>query len=600
MPTAQLRTKEVMTVVQGVTGITIDKFKNNLAGQRIFKNTIVALCDKVYYDDIAFNWDKSSNKAAVEGEELHKSGRQLATTGANIAYELTYVLQFTMSGPSGKSPYVKLIEAIAVNATAKTSAFTKTLTTLAKESKISDMEGVEVAATATFAVVSKDYTAKTTNMPSSRPSYRPPPPGPPPTISSAGLIGLSVGVTIGGIGIIVACFLFSYTETFRTFRRTTLGALKDLKPRSPRKIKRPQDDEEEAKYELENLRHHDMELADLYRSRDTAFTHANAFAVQKLSAKKQAERNTPDPRSAARDAGFAGVPSKLDSIPDDDVPKWERKWSAAHNQWYWRHRFDGKVSWTNPESGNANIRSPNAAGTPEKGGGSVKGSSVKNSGGRAQSQSGYQEQPLPLEWEEKFSIKHQMPFWRNNSTGAISWTLPAEVEAERTSQRAMKARVAGLLTRDALRVKNARDEAFKKQQGAASVASSGFGIAGAIRGGSRVSGDARSVGSARSQGSHRSQGSAGSRGSNAESIHSRGSQRSQGSQRVRGGGAAAAMAAAIMAAEADADADESVVGYERKYSKKYGLFYWRSVATGEISWEKPTASSAPWPPRPPR
>lgn len=597
MPTAQLRTKEVMTVVQGLTGITLDKFKNNLAGQRIFKKTIVALCDKVYYDDIAFNWDKSSNKAAVEGEELRKSGRQLAAAGANIAYDLTYVLQFTMSGPSKKSPYVMLNEAIAADTTGS-SKFTQTLNTLSKASNISELASVTVASTASFAVVSKDYTAKTTNAPSSRPSYRPPPPGPPPTISSASLIGLSVGVTIGGIGIIVACFLFSYTDTFRTFRRTTFGALRDLKPRLPRKIKKPQDDEEEAKYELENLRHHDMELADLYRSRETAFTHANALAIQKLSAKKRAERKTPDPRSAARDAGFAGVPSKLDSIPDDDVPKWERKWSAAHNQWYWRHRFDGKVSWTNPESG---IRSPNAARTPERGGDAVstKGSSVKNSGGKAQSQAGYEyEQPLPSEWEEKFSIKHQMPFWRNNSTGAISWTLPAEAEAERTSQRAIKARVAGLLTRDALRVKNARDEAFKKQQGAASVVSSGFGMAGAIGGGSRVSGDARSVGSARSQGSHRSLGSTGSRGSNAESIHSRRSQRSQG-VRGGGGGGAAAMAA-IMAAEADADADESVAGYERKYSKKYGLFYWRSVATGEISWEKPVPVSAPWPPRPPR
>jgi hypothetical protein len=604
-----------------------------LAAQRIFKQTVISMCEKVLYDDVTFDWSKSTVAAtatapvsmiqrllasAKETLGLAPPRRQLADADViNIAYKIVYVLEFTLTGSSQASPYVLLPLSIKASSGGGPSAFQSKLVSLAADAGVTELTDVKVATTfVNFKPVDEVFTAKNSYAPSSRPSRRPGPPAPAPTISGAGLIGLSIGVTIGGIGLFFACFLFSYTQTFRTARKSVADSLRSLRPK-PRP-KKPRSADEEAKDEEVELRKFDLEMADLYRSRETAFSHANVLATKKLQSHRLggADRtpvsaNGLDSKANLIDSRFktfAGVPARLDAAGyDEDVPLWEKKWSDVHKQWYWRHRLDGLVSWTNPEPGGTPRTPSNAAGTPpgEKSGG------FKASGGTARSKAPKTpassqpelERPDAVEmaWEEKFSMKHQMPYWRNRETGTISWTLPAEVEVER-SNKAVRARVAGVLTRDALRAQNARDQARLKQRGA-SVASSGFGL-GSIGGGTRAS-DTRSVGSARSDGSRNSRVSG---VSNAESIQSRRSQRSQGSQmsagRVRagtkGGDTAAAVAAAAAAsAAAGSAADDAVPGYELKFSKKYGLNYWRNINTGDVVWEKPAAVPNALPPLPP-
>ena len=69
---------------------------------------------------------------------------------------------------------------------------------------------------------------------------------------------------------------------------------------------------------------------------------------------------------------------------------------------------------------------------------------------------------------------------------------------------------------------------------------------------------------------------------------------------AKGGDTASAVAAAAAAsAAAGSAADDAVPGYELKFSKKYGLNYWRNINTGDVVWEKPAAVPNALPPLPP-
>jgi len=656
MPSKTVQTLKTLEVKQTLSGIKLGDFRLNMGAQGIFKEALISIFYHVYPEDITFDWAKSSLATAgavaetgrrqQRGRRLGEgdSSRGLAVDSAVIAYTLVYVLEVS-SNSQRPSPYNVLLTA------GTASTFTQTLKNLATQGGITQMESVTAAALTTADLTVKTVTFKATSVaPSSRPSGRPGPPASPPTMSGNELIGLALGVTIGGLALLIGCFFFGYTEFFREAKKSAVVKVRDAlapKPRQklPKRRGADYDEEEEEKFDPVDLRSFDLEMADLYRSRDTAFSHSNSLSAQKIMTKRleaasSAGMRTPATTAAAAAAAsvapaassraiktqmmdsrfkaLARVPARLDDLERDlgDVPLWEKKWSDAHKQWYWRHRFDGKVSWTNPDASPAHTRAAAVSSPPgraasvtsasdgesvlsdrrgsPRGGAAADSRAAKEGNLRSASRSGGREHQAPQSsppaaaatahaWEEKFSLKHHLPYWRNVETGAVSWSLPAELAALQRGHRGgaglgvgggrgaaaaaltIRARPLGgagggvgvgaggplLLTRDALRAQNARDEAQRLDRGS-SVASSGLG-AGSVTSAEKKErrrqrereGDSHSVGS---HGSRRSG------ASNAESIHSRGSARS--SQRMGSRPASVVAAAAtVAAAEAEAAAD---------------------------------------------
>jgi hypothetical protein len=544
-----------------------------------------------------------------DGRGLALSGCPSGKTCTTLVYSISYIKEYVQS-VTGQTPSVRL------NTLMNDGTFDKYLNDMAREKGNSVLE---TAISVGFAYIVTDVTGS----PSSRPT---PPPVPPPTftLSGAGLIGVSVAATVVGLGLAFGCFLFAHTETFSAFRGAAFKRLEQLKPRPKPKSKRQLEEEEESKQEDVGLRAFDLEMARLYRSKDTAFSVDNVkvarlkASTSKLSLSKsqsaagkgssKLKNGLPDDRFKS----FAGLSSSFsasvaggggEAAPD----QWERKHSDHHKQDYWRNTVTGKVSWVNPHPSHTpaaasspvspqavalDVRSPAAASPAplEIGRLAVSASMAALSPaapgpGLGPSSPGVVDEGEPTLWEAKFSQKYQLPYWRHTDSGVVVWEKPAEVSAP--NKRAARARAmvaaigpagggAAMLSRDAL----------KKRDRATS----------ARAGGDKKDGDVASVHSAhsaKSARSARSAGSAGSRASRPASVRSDVSLPESRPSHQSAGGRSKGSVRASTATKLPPPAEAGHPDYEKKYSKKYGMDYWRNVRDGTVLWEPPPPPSGP-------
>ena len=540
-----------------------------------------------------------------DGRGLALSGCPSGKTCTTLVYSISYIKEYVQS-VTGQTPSVRL------NTLMNDGTFDKYLNDMAKEKGNSVLE---MAISVGFSYIVTDVTGS----PSSRPT---PPPVPPPTftLSGAGLIGVSVAATVVGLGLAFGCFLFAHTETFSAFRGAAFKRLEQLKPRPKPKSKRQLEEEEESKQEDVGLRAFDLEMARLYRSKDTAFSVDNdkvarlKASTSKLSLSKSQSQSAAGKGSSKLKNGqsddrfksFAGLSSSFsasaaggggEAAPD----QWERKHSDHHKQDYWRNTASGKVSWVNPHPSRTpaaasspvspqavalDVRSPAAASPAplEIGRLAVSASMAALSPaapgpGLGPSSPGVVDEEEPTMWEAKFSQKYQLPYWRHTDSGVVVWEKPAEVSAP--NKRAARARAmvaaigpagggAAMLSRDAL----------KKHNRATS----------ARAGGDKKDGDVASVhsaNSAKSARSARSAGSAGSRALKPASVHSDVSLPESRPSHQSAGARSKGSVRASTATKLLPPAEASHPDYEKKYSKKYGMDYWCNVRDGTVLWEPP-------------
>lgn len=486
-------------------------------------------------NDVVIDFDKSS--LVMRSLSVDDQQRQLAeSNNATIVYFVSFIDQY-IKAVSGESALVQLLNATSGGSSSK---FTKVLTKLADQTDVTDLQQVTAAALTLDKIVtisSLRYTVKTTyptSVPSKKPVVQPVVTS---ALSGSALIGFAVGLTLAGIGLIAGCYFFTHTDTFHLIRGSALKTYKSFKPKPP--IKTEKDLEEESKYEHAELHRFDLEMAEIYRKQSPP---------DKLTVNPS---RRPPSRVTSLDESV--VKSRLDVSKTTDNP-WEKRFSDHHKQHYWRNRLTGKVSWTNPVQSNPSpekattsldhisvtITSPSSPYTPGRNKFDDKLAAITSPEIEVPSLS-------PSVWEEKFSQKYQLPYWRHKSSGAISWERPAEMDAGIATKKAIRANLTGVLSKDALRLHEARSSGLNRP---------------GVR-----SSDTRSASSAISAGSNKSNHRRKSDISKVESTHSRASINSVKSTSTQS-----------MFEHPD---------FEKKFSKKYGLPYWRHRFEGTVHWEPP-------------